>query len=121
MEWLFLFLGFLVFVLILTQVQLRKRFHLSSNQSPDDALRTAAGAVGGGLAFMDASGAVQVPLGDGWGLMSVAAEPAPNGGSEVQIWMSRIPWITDGRKVFSYRRAARRVIKAGGMQPLTTA
>lgn len=103
----------LVAILIVVQVMIRKHFVFDSHLDPASALRVAAAALGGGQSFIDASGALSIPLG-GDRILSVAAEPQ-GPGSRLEIWLSSYDFMNaNGFQVVGYHNRARRIMRACG-------
>lgn len=112
MEYIIGFFVLLLAIVILVQFQIRKQYHFPSNLDPETALQAAARGAGGGSSFIDAAGQLSVPYRNG--IMSVAAEPTPEG-SMVHVWLSEYPfWGANGFQVMGYQRAVKRVRRSVG-------
>jgi hypothetical protein len=113
MEYVVAFIALIVAVLIVVQILIRKHFVFNSSLCPQDALRAAAGAIGGGQSYIDASGALSIPLTD-TRILSVHAEPYGSG-SIVEVWLSSYDFLNaNGFQVIGYRSRAKRIKNACG-------
>lgn len=111
MEYVIGLLVVIVIVLVIVQVLIRKHYIFGSRLDPASALRAAAGAIGGGESYFDASGALSIPLGRGR-ILSVAAEPQGTG-SKVEVWLSSYDFINaNGFAVIGYQGKAKRIMRA---------
>ncbi|MFT3971434.1 MAG: hypothetical protein QM695_14455 [Micropruina sp.] len=114
MEYLIVGITVLVAIVVVNQILIRRHYVFACDLEPSVALRTAAVAIGGGKSFLDASGALSIPLGRNR-ILSVVAEPL-NAGSLVEVWLSSYDFINaNGFQVIAYQKKVRRIRRSCGI------